>query len=123
MRVCLLVLLAVLLSARGAMADSLVCAPPNAPAHTSVQHDKGSLASHSHDSGRRDHHAANPHEEDKLKQDTCNLCSVFCSLTPLLSAIPSVVLPQDLAYAFSPDVNAPVLSVHLDAEDRPPRRT
>jgi hypothetical protein len=125
-RVWLLVLLAALLPVRGAMAGALLCPPESAATSSAASATHHHVATHG-DAQAHDHaqpvHAAGGHHDHagQLQQDKCNLCSAFCSLTPLLSAVPGVVLPRDLAYALLPELGAPVARFLSDGQERPPR--
>ena len=127
-RVWMLVLLAVLLPVRGAMAAAMLCAPStpgvagqttltqDATAHhDSTGHTHHDHAQHEHGSGAHDHHA-------QASQDKCNLCSATCSLTPLVNHIAGVEVPRDLRTASFPDLAAPPPSFLSDGQERPPRR-
>ena len=111
-RIWLLLLLAVLLPIRGAVAAAMLCpiagsgAPPQAQMH---EHEHAS--SHVH-TAEHDHAKA---------ADRCNLCSAFCSLTPLVGSAPTVAAPLELAAAAFPDFSAPPPSFLSDGQERPPR--
>jgi hypothetical protein len=122
-RVWMLVLLAVLLPARGAMAAAMLCAPSGpgvpaqmAPAQDRAAHDAGAHdhSRHEHGGGAHDHHAP-------ASQDKCNLCSATCSLTPLVKHVAGVEVPRDLKTAAFPDLAAPAPSFLSDGQERPPR--
>jgi hypothetical protein len=128
-RVWMLVLLAVLLPMRGAMAAAMLCAPSSPgvtaqaplPQHSDSHHDDSGHAGHDHAQhehagGAHDHHAA-------ASQDKCNLCSATCSLTPLLNHIAGVALPSNLQTASFPAFAAPAPSFLSDGQERPPRTT
>lgn len=106
------------------MANALLCAPVNVGTHdaaAATHHEVASpIDAHAHDHAHHDHAAGSQHDEDKLKQDKCNLCSAFCSLTPLMSAVLGV-LPRDLAYTLLPDPSAPAANFLSDGQERPPR--
>jgi len=126
-RTLLLVMLVVLLPIRGAVAAAMLC-PPSAAGmdhHTM-------MAAADHD-GHGDHqhadHSANPHDSSRSGIadhhaggfEKCNLCCDFCSITPLLSALPSVPTPQDLSSVSFPALFAPAPSFVSDGQERPPR--
>jgi hypothetical protein len=125
-RVWMLVLLAVLLPMRGALAAAMLCAPSTpgvltqaTPTQGSTHHDASEPthhdhAQHEHGSGGHDHHAA-------ASQDKCNLCSATCSLTPLVHHIAGVEIPTGLKTASFPDLAAPAPSFLSDGQERPPR--
>ena len=125
-RVWVLVLLAVVLPMRGAMAAAMLCAPSNpgvttqapvpeaAAHHDAGEHVHHDRAPHAHGGGAHDHHAT-------ASQDKCNLCSATCSLTPLLHHVAGVAPPCDLETASFPDLAAPAPSFLSDGQERPPR--
>lgn len=51
----------------------------------------------------------------------CNLCCDFCSMTLLLSTLPSVPTPLNLSSVSFPDLFAPAPSFLSDGQERPPR--
>lgn len=126
-RTLLLVLLALLLPIRGAVAAAMLCSPSGAGTdhHTMMattdhdEHDGHQHADHSagaqdaSNSGTAGHHTGG--------FEKCNLCCDFCSITPLLSALPSVPTPQDLSSVSFPALFAPAPSFLSDGQERPPR--
>ncbi|WP_374564695.1 hypothetical protein [Ideonella sp.] len=126
-RIWLLVLLAALLPARGAIAAAMLCPPAAVGSDTMLmQHGHQDHAPHDHaDSAQHgDHGGTHDHTHDSkgpAGHDKCNLCSACCSATPLLSAMPSVPQPHGLAAASFPDVSAPAPSFLSDGQERPPR--
>lgn len=127
LRIWLLVLLAVLLPIRGAMAAAMVCPPP---AGAPVQQ----LGSHGGDHGHGDHGHAEPghaHSAADAAADhahaagsadnKCNMCSASCATPPVPSAAGGLAAPLDLASAAFPDLPAPAPSFLSDGQERPPR--
>lgn len=126
LRLWLLVLLAVLLPLRGAMAAAMLCPPAGAP--MPVEWRAGSHeAHHAHDRAEAraamHHHEGAAHDEGSPAPDhgQCNLCSAFCSLTPLPSAMPGVPPPLEASTASFPAWSAPAPSFVSDGQERPPR--
>ncbi|CAN7166976.1 hypothetical protein LJR039_000214 [Pseudorhodoferax sp. LjRoot39] len=126
LRIWLLVLLAVLLPVRGAMAAAMACPPPaSAPVqqlgadagghgHGNHGHDEAGHAQGA-DNAAADHaHAAGP-------ADKCNMCSASCATPPVPSAARGLATPLDLASASFPDLRAPAPTFQSDGQDRPPR--
>ena len=74
--------------------------------HSAGAHDAGNSASAGHHAGGF---------------EKCNLCCDFCSITPLLSALPSVPAPRDLSSVSFPALFAPAPSFLSDGQERPPR--
>jgi hypothetical protein len=132
-RIWLLVLLAVLLPIRGAVAAAMLCQSQGAGGQSTVAM-AGSETDH-HAIGAVDHaaheHADHQHaEHDSDAAGTgghhdgfgkCNLCCDFCSMTPLLSALPSVPTPPNLSSVAFPALLAPAPSFLSDGQERPPR--
>ena len=121
LRLWLLVLLAALLPVRGAMAAAMLCPPASVGTQQEVrsdqEHDGASHAhaEHHHDGAAHHDEAADPGHEK------CNLCSAFCSLTPLLSEMPGVPPPLEVAAESFPGFSAPAPSFLSDGQERPPR--
>jgi len=129
LRICLLVLLAVLLPVRGALAAAMVCAPAGSAMASLVAApgDQGAMPCHmdmdGNDAGQPAASAlgegdAQPHPD---KTDRCNLCSASCSATPLLHDVPGIAEPGGLASASYPDVPAAAPNFLCDGQERPPR--
>jgi hypothetical protein len=143
-RICLLLLLAVLLPVRGAVAAAMLCAPAGVgapgeprmgaqhPAHAMGHHAMGHHAM-GHQGDGADAHAAHPAvlHGDGLSsggdpdasgpEDRCTLCAAFCSLTPLVGSAPGLFVTQALPAASFPALSAPVPSFLSDGQERPPR--
>jgi hypothetical protein len=109
-RICLLLLLAVLLPMRGAVAAAMLC-----PVEGQAHHDVGMQAAHAH--AGADHHDGHDHGVP----DKCNMCSAFCALTPLASAAPKLPEPAALPAVKFPEFPAPAASFLSDGQERPPR--
>jgi len=125
LRLFLLVVLAALLPVRGAMAGFMLCPPVGAAQQAELQA-SGHEAHHEHpqaaDHAAHHHEAAAHHDESPAPDhDQCNLCSAFCSLTPLPSAMPGVPPPLEVSAASFPDFAAPAPSFVCGGQERPPR--
>jgi uncharacterized protein involved in copper resistance len=124
LRIWLLVLLAVLLPVRGALAAAMVCAPSGGASAPVTAH--GDHDAHHGDAGGGHEHAVadhgNGHDPAHADQtDTCNLCSASCSATPLLHDVPGIAEPYGLTSATYPDVAAAAPTFLSDGQERPPR--
>ena len=126
-RIWLLLLLALLLPIRGAMASAMLCQPMGGGTQSEMRLMKhlDAVDEASHDAH---HHHAQPHQEahghehgGASAEEKCNLCSAFCSAAPLLSSMPSVLQPQATAAVSFPDIAAPAPSFLSDGQERPPR--
>ena len=126
LRIWLLLLLAVLLPVRGAVAAAMLC-PMGTASHEAVVDAAAQdphAGHHGHDAGAGKHGHGHGHGHDQqghATPDKCNLCSAYCSLTPLASEPPS--LPERLeptAVKF-PDVSSPAPTFLSGGQERPPR--
>jgi hypothetical protein len=123
-RVWLLVLLAVLLPLRGALAAAMLCPV----AENGVQVKLQVVAHTYHGSDRQAVEAihgqggatANHHSADANSGETCNFCSAFCSVPGLVGAALVLSTPQLSSPGFPP-LYAPPPSFVLDGQERPPR--
>lgn len=134
-RLWLLLLLAVLLPLRGAMAAAMLCPPAGAGSPTEAvagthhheheheaapagaDHGEARLAAHAHGaSSAHDHGAATP-----AMADDCDLCAAFCSVATVLSSPPAFDAAQDLGAFPYPNANAPSPSFLSSGPERPPR--
>lgn len=135
-RLWLLLLLAVLLPLRGAMAAAMLCPPAGAGSPTEAvagthhhehehedaapagaDHGEARLAAHAHGaSSAHDHGAATP-----AMADDCDLCAAFCSVATVLSSPPAFDAAQDLGAFPYPNANAPSPSFVSSGPERPPR--
>jgi len=130
LRVWLLVLLAVLLPVRGALAAAMMCHVAGTGVQTEVQ-----MAQLAHDHGHAHAHEASSHGHgDELTSQTadrdfttvgdpadkCNFCSAFCSVTGIVSGTSTTAVPPLVAAVF-PHLYAPPPSFISDGQERPPR--
>jgi hypothetical protein len=140
LRICLLVLLAVLLPVRGAVAAAMLCSPASMSGHNQTQaqnqmpsaehahHHESMMASadeapaHDHASAHHGEGAAGGHHNGG-SMEKCNLCCAFCTLAPMVSSLPSLPSPIDLSVISFPDISAPAASFLSDGQERPPRST
>jgi hypothetical protein len=129
-RIWLLLLLAVLLPVRGAMAAAMLCPPVGAGTPGEVRlmdhpapgqhHPAAEVHGAGHDHAAHDH-ASGGQDDGTSSQDSCRLCTAFCSVTPMVSSLPTVVAPLDLSTAAFPHLSAPAPSFVSDGQERPPR--
>jgi hypothetical protein len=131
LRVLLLVLLALLLPVRGALAGASPCASSARAAHA---HAEAHAHAHAHAVGgshgvqadtRHAHHhgASTGGEQFSGAVDPCSLCAASCSATPFVSEPLSMALPMAAAGAPFPAFVAPPPSHGTDGPERPPRST
>lgn len=130
-RIWLLLLLALLLPFRGAVAAAMLC-PMGAPGHPAEVSLRAAPLAHVH----AGHMAVNgpaaeaqpptpAHEggHEHTAGGTCHMCSAFCSITPLLSEPPQLLEPSLASAARFPELATPAPRHHSDGQDRPPRST
>lgn len=139
MRICLLVLLAVLLPVRGAVAAAMLCPIGETGTRTEVNLDGQAIGHHHH--AAAGHHDAGdqhpladapsaPHGHDAGHHpdatssgvDKCNLCAAFCSVTSMVSSSPTVLLPRVVSAVRFPALSAPPSTFVSGGQERPPRR-
>ncbi len=125
-RIWFLLLLSVLLPIRGAVAAAMLCPVGSSGMQSELRigehsshHDMDFLEHHevAHDHGGGGHHDGHDHGA----VDKCNMCSAFCSLTPLLSDAPKLPEPSALSSVKFPDFSTPAPSFLSDGQERPPR--
>jgi hypothetical protein len=126
-RVWLLVLLAVLLPIRGALAAAMLCpvaengvqvefqAVEHTHHHVGAHHGMDAAHEDGQDGATADHQHAGTNASER-----CNFCSAFCSVPGLVSAALVLNSPQ-LDSAEFPPLYAPPSSFELDGQERPPR--
>ncbi|HWI10846.1 MAG TPA: DUF2946 family protein [Burkholderiaceae bacterium] len=119
LRLCLLVLLAVLLPIRGAVAAAMPCAS------TGMHHESGAVAMHAHHAGMAasGHDPAAHGEHHAGGAPTCNLCCDFCSMATLPGSPAALPLATNFATLSFPDLFAPLPNFLSDGQERPPRST
>lgn len=124
LRVWLLLILAVLLPVRAAMAVAMPCGfagvdmPSEATYHHAGAHGHAGSA---HEPGQHDEGGGALHDHEQSSSDKCNLCSASCSATPLLGTIAGVPEPLDRVSVAFPQLYAPAPSFFSDGQERPPR--
>ncbi len=125
----LIVVLALLLPLRGAVAGAMLCAPAGHGDAAHAHHDAGPADHGAHDA-HETHDAQDTHEMDDAHDvhqagdgETCNACASYCSLTPLASAPPHVRAPGVAATLSYPAWSAPSPSFLRGGQERPPRST
>ena len=140
-RVLLLVVLAMLLPLRGALAEVVHCVGmPETTSAVATESEPGTMPEAEpvhHDHGH-DHHApagepelgmsadvgtaaTAAHDHFSGSFDKCHLCTASCASTPFISAPPTVAEPMPVAAARYPSLTAPVPSHPSEGQERPPR--
>ena len=122
-RTAFLILLALLLPIRGAVAGAMLCPQGHGPAIVAQASKHAGHYMHG-DTGAAHHHehqGAADHGEQAGQANACNICVAFCSMTPMLSTMPTLV-PAMLAFTLSfPELAAAPPRFQPDGLDRPPR--
>ena len=132
-RIGLLVLVAVLLPLRGAMAAAMLCSPALAGAQTQAH--AGAAGDSKHDAHTTHEHVVHEHAQHDhdhsehagkvahtaLDDSACSLCAAFCSATPLPSGTPTLSAPSDYTSAAFPELRAATPSFVSGGPERPPR--
>ena len=135
LRIWFVVLLAVLLPIRGAMAATMPCAPAGGPSQgelhvlaTASNHGHGHVHGGEHaEAAHAAGHAAHDHGGDASAghgdaSPQCNMCPATCSTPPLPSARAGLDEPTAVAAAPFPHLSAPAPTFQSDGQERPPRR-
>ena len=126
-RILLLVLLALVLPLRGALASAAYCAggPVEFSQGASLTHGHSAAHGLGHDHTHHHGQAARNSDGDTAvagaSVDQCNLCTASCSATPFVSDAPAVAAPLKVADAVFPALLAPPPSHPSDGQERPPR--
>jgi hypothetical protein len=118
-RLWLLLLLAVLIPFRGALAAGMLCPTGSGSHHVPAAHSLTHAEGHDHAQG---HAPAGSATHDHAGADRCNLCTAFCSVPGLVSAGVTLASPQAVATVF-PQPHAPPPSFISGGQERPPRST
>jgi hypothetical protein len=122
-RIWILLLLAVLLPVRGAVAAAMQC--PAVGSSVPGQVMTHELDSYHQDAGHHEH-ATEPvdghADHDHANSEGCNMCAAFCSMTPLVASTPpSLHEPVGLSAVKFSDYSAAAPSFLSDGQERPPR--
>ncbi|CAN5135822.1 hypothetical protein BH11PSE9_BH11PSE9_02610 [soil metagenome] len=117
LRLFILVLLAVLLPVRGAMAAAMMCGQGEgthavAVAEHSSHHSAGGDAA---DDGRSPDHPSDHHPAN------CHLSASGCCMASMLGTFPALAQPAMTASVVFPTLTAPLPAFHSDGQERPPR--
>jgi len=130
MRILILVLLAVLLPIRGAMAAAMLC-PQTANSDAAVvvtehgHHEVRTGAGMQFDHSTSHHHASGAATDAGPstggEQATCQFCASGCCMASLVGSVTSMGPPDVTASITFPALSAPVPAFHSDGQDRPPR--
>lgn len=140
LRLFVLLLLAVLLPLRGAVAATMVCAEPGEANQTvmavgAAHHDMHSGHPHGSDhdvssdaQATHGDHAVHPpsvadsHDDGAwAASDTCHICASGCHAAALATTAPVVAGPVMTAKVVFPTISAPAPAFQSDGQERPPR--
>ena len=122
LRIWLLLLLAVLLPIRGAIAAALPCAGEGAPAHVGQAHAAGH-AQHRHMNhvGHTGHASPLAHAGEHGDDGKCNLCASCCLGASLPATFSPAVAAVEEAGASFAVLQASAPTFLSDGQERPPR--
>ncbi|HEY9029395.1 MAG TPA: DUF2946 family protein [Burkholderiaceae bacterium] len=120
LRIWLLLLLAVLLPVRGALAAAMPCAGEGLHQPAGLVHAGAQLHHHMHAPGDAHAHAA-AHAHAHAGVDKCNLCASCCSATPLPATFSLTIAPLEEPSASFPALQASTPTFLSEGQERPPR--
>ena len=124
-RIWFVVLLAALLPIRSAVAAAMLCPVSSSGMQSELRmHEHSAMHEATDHAMAHDHGAPHDHgsdSHDHAASDRCNVCSAFCSATPLVSDVPTLVTPPDLAAVVFAELAAPPPSFVSEGQERPPR--
>jgi hypothetical protein len=124
LRIFILVLLAVLLPIRGAMAATMLCPDGKGPGTAVV------VTEHAHHDTQADHSAAHHHASNDVANTdssagehptTCHLCASGCCMASIFGAVPSLAEPGLTYTVIFPELTTRIPAFQSDGQDRPPR--
>src|SRR5215212_1779317 len=128
-RIFFLLLLALLLPIRGAVAAAMLCPVAGTGSQTEVRvhdhaighHEAGSTGDANH--SMHDEHSAGDdgHDGSASAVEKCQLCSAFCSVPPLVETLSATFKLPDPEAPMFPDFAARAPSFFSDGPERPPR--
>ena len=125
LRIFILVLLAVLLPIRGAVAATMLCAQGEGPSTAAV------VAGHGNHEMHVDHSSAHPHASDDAPGDdsssggehpaSCHFCASGGCMVSMIGTVPSLGQPSLTSSVTFAALTAPVPAFQSGGQDRPPR--
>jgi len=118
LRLCLLVLLAVLLPLRGAVAAAMQC-PGGQATQMQLSAAPAGMSMHDHAHMHEVHAEQVQYASGEFAK--CNTCCDFCAMTPLPATEPLLPVAQALATVRYPHLLAPAPSFVWGGQERPPR--
>jgi hypothetical protein len=129
LRTFILVLLAVLLPVRGAVAAAMLCPGESSEIGTAASAGQGEHDMHAGHDMEMHHAATHDHSHGAASDESpsgghataCQFCAGGCCVTPLAFSPPSVESPRLAASAAFPALTARVTAFYPDGQDRPPR--
>jgi hypothetical protein len=129
-RTFILILMAVLLPVRGAVAATMLCPEGETPSTAAVVAEHGHHDMHADPAMHADHAAAHHHAIGDAPGDdsasgehptTCHFCASGCCMASMVGAVPSVGPPGLTSQVTFPVLTAPIPAFQSDGQDRPPR--
>ena len=122
-RILILVLMAILLPIRGAVAATMLCPEGEGTESATI------VAVHGHHDMHSDHGASHRHAtgdatdgSSSVKHSTtCQFCASGGCMASIVGTVPSLGQPNLTSSVFFPALTAPVPAFQSDGQDRPPR--
>jgi hypothetical protein len=130
LRLFIVVLLAILLPIRGAMAATMLCPDGERPSsaavaaehgHHDMQADHEMLADHS---TLHQHASGDAPDDDSFSGEhpaNCHFCASGCCMASIVGTVPSLGQPGLTSSVAFPAFTAPIPAFQSDGQDRPPR--
>lgn len=130
LRILLLVLLAVLLPIRGAVAASMLCPEGGGTSTTQAVGVHEHHGVHAGQAMQSDHSAARHHvvadgansgSSSNEHPASCHFCASGCCMASMVVTVPSLSHPGLTSTVMFPALTAPIPTFHSGGQDRPPR--
>ncbi len=132
LRIIILVLLAMLLPIRGAVAATMLCSDGEVPGTPAVvagydDHDMNADPQMHADHSTAHHHASEEAPDaDSSSVDhpaTCHSCASDCCMASMVGTVPSLGGPRLTSTVIFPALTARIPAFQSDGQERPPRTT
>ena len=126
----ILVLLAILLPIRGAMAATMLCPDGEGPSSAAVVAEHGHHDMQADQEMHADHSSPHHHASGDAPNDdsssgehpaNCHFCASGCCMASIVGTVPSLGQPGLTSSVAFPALTAPIPAFQSDGQDRPPR--
>jgi hypothetical protein len=130
LRLFIVVLLAILLPIRGAMAATMLCPDGEGRNSAAVVPEHGHHDMHAGHEMHADHSsahhqasgdAANDHSSTGEHPANCHFCASGCCMASMVCTVPSLGQPSLISSVAFPALTAPIPAFQSGGQDRPPR--